>query len=174
MAKPRRPPNVLAIKPLYGCCRSMTGPSVLTWYSEVSCRCLRHLYAPWWLFPTLFVRCRHRRSAVDVFSIPLTRRVCLRRLLWTKVLLSGIAPSGYPDTMQIGLSVLPRDSDVLCSEITLSVQQLLPDWRIMSGLIACTIRTLPGPPASCSPDVTAHQKRPPGCGTACVDRHKQP
>ena len=104
MAKPRRPPNVLAIKSLYGCCRSMTGPSVLTWYSKVSCRCLRHLYAPWWLFPPLFVRCRHRRSAVDVFSIPLTRRVCLRRLLWTMVLLSGVTPAGYQDTVQKCLS----------------------------------------------------------------------
>ena len=174
MAKPRRPPNVLAIKSLYGCCRSMTGPSVLTWYSKVSCRCLRHLYAPWWLFPTLFVRCRHRRSAVDVFSIPLTRRVCLRRLLWTMVLLSGVT---RPVIRTPCRKVSPS-----CHEIPMSCALRLPSASSSSCLIGdyvrtdyvSTVRTLPGPPSFCSPDVTAHQKRPPGCGTACVDRRKQP
>ena len=134
MTKPRRPPDVFAIKPLYGCCRSMAGTSFLAWRGEVGCRCVRHLYAPWRLFATLLVRCRHRRSAVGVLSIPLTRRVWFRCRRSTKVLFPGITLSHYPDTMQKGLSVLPRDPDVLCSEISLSVQQLLPDMRVRSGL----------------------------------------
>ena len=135
MTKPRRPPDVFAIKPLYGCCRSMAGSSVLTWYGEVGCRCVRHLYAPRRLFSTLLVRCRHRWSAVGVLSIPLTRRVCLCRRRSMKVFFPGVMLTRDPDTMKEGLSVPPRDPDVLCSEVSLSVQQLLPDLRIMSGLV---------------------------------------
>ena len=153
----------------------MAGTSFLAWHGEVGCRCVRHLYAPWRLFATLLVRCRHRRSAVGVLSIPLTRRVWFRRRRSTKVLFPGITLSHYPDTMQKGLSVLPRDPDVLCSEVSLSVQQLLPDMRVRSGLTTRVCSGLfPGPPASCSPNVTNRQMRPPGCGTACVNRHKQP
>ena len=140
MTEPRRPPDVLAVKLLYGCCRSMGGTSVLAWRGEVRCRCVRHLYAPWRrratrrLFATLLVRRRLHRSAVGVLSIPLARRVWFRRHRSTKVLLLGIMLSCYPDTMKEGLSVLPRDPDVLCSEVSPSVQQLLPDVRVWSGL----------------------------------------
>ena len=140
MTEPRRPPDVLAVKPLYGCCRSMGGTSVLAWRGEVRCRCVRHLDAPWCrrttrrLFATPLVWRRHHRLAVGVLSIPLTRRVWFCRHRSTKVLLPGIMLTRYPDTMKEGLSVLPRDPDVLCSEVTPSVQQLLPDVRVRSGL----------------------------------------
>ena len=116
----------------------MGGTSFLAWRGEVGCRCVRHLYAPWRrhatrrLFATLLVRCRHRRSAVGVLSILMTRRVWFHRRRSTKVLFPGIALSRYPDTMKKGFSVLPRDPDVLCPEIAPSVQQLLPDTSVPS------------------------------------------
>ena len=148
MTEPSWSPDAFAVKPLYRCCRSMGGTSFLAWSGEVVCWCVRHLnthrtwksrrrHATRRVFVTLLVRCRHRRLATGVLQLLWTRRVwcCCRRS--STVVLHVVLLSRYPDTMQKGLAVLPRDPDIPCPEVTSSVQQLWPDMRVRSGLLVC-------------------------------------